>query len=102
MFFFWGIFRGQKENHLANKQVSKYLKVQQGDGDAMKSRGIDLNAQPKNDDEVEGDDVEIPNQMTVLIYIQDVPHSKAELKLPSISGSPIIDPHLSPDRCLLM
>ncbi|OIV96830.1 hypothetical protein TanjilG_08691 [Lupinus angustifolius] len=35
------------------------------------------------------------------IYIQDVSNSKVELKLPSISGSPIIDPHLSPDGSML-
>ncbi|KAJ1431203.1 Dipeptidylpeptidase IV, N-terminal domain, partial [Sesbania bispinosa] len=35
------------------------------------------------------------------IYIQDISHSKAELKLPSISGLPIIDPHLSPDGSML-
>lgn len=35
------------------------------------------------------------------IYVQDVSHSKAELKLPSILGSPIIDPHLSPDGSML-
>ncbi|KAK7282566.1 hypothetical protein RIF29_11461 [Crotalaria pallida] len=35
------------------------------------------------------------------IYIQDISNSKVELKLPSISGSPIIDPHLSPDGSML-
>ncbi|XP_061337843.1 uncharacterized protein LOC133284779 isoform X1 [Gastrolobium bilobum] len=35
------------------------------------------------------------------IYIQDISHSKAELKLPSILGSPILDPHLSPDGSML-
>lgn len=35
------------------------------------------------------------------IYVQDISHPKAELKLPSISGSPIIDPHLSPDGSML-
>lgn len=35
------------------------------------------------------------------IYIQDLSLSKPELKLPSVSGSPIIDPHLSPDGSML-
>lgn len=35
------------------------------------------------------------------IYIHDISHSKAELKLPSTSDSPIIDPHLSPDGSML-
>ncbi|OIV98009.1 hypothetical protein TanjilG_21719 [Lupinus angustifolius] len=35
------------------------------------------------------------------VYIQDISNSKLELKLPSISGSPIIDPHLSPDGSML-
>ncbi|KAI9097943.1 hypothetical protein K1719_025714 [Acacia pycnantha] len=35
------------------------------------------------------------------IYIQDVSNSKAELKLPSIPGSPIIDPRLSPDGSMI-
>lgn len=36
------------------------------------------------------------------IYMQDISlSSKAELKLPSVSGSPIIDPHLSPDGSML-
>ncbi|XP_054791428.1 uncharacterized protein LOC129297086 [Prosopis cineraria] len=35
------------------------------------------------------------------IYIQDVSYSKAELKLPSIPGSPIIDPRLSPDGSMI-
>ncbi|XP_047179553.1 dipeptidyl aminopeptidase 4 [Vigna umbellata] len=35
------------------------------------------------------------------IYIQDLSLSKPELKLPCVSGSPIIDPHLSPDGSML-
>jgi dipeptidyl-peptidase-4 len=35
------------------------------------------------------------------IYFHDISHSKAELKLPSIPASPIIDPHLSPDGSML-
>ncbi|KAF7816690.1 Dipeptidyl aminopeptidase 4 [Senna tora] len=35
------------------------------------------------------------------IYIQEMSHSKAELKLPSVSGSPIIDPRLSPDGSMI-
>lgn len=35
------------------------------------------------------------------IYFQDVSCSKPELKLQSTSCSPIIDPHLSPDGCML-
>ncbi|KAI4337969.1 hypothetical protein L6164_016329 [Bauhinia variegata] len=35
------------------------------------------------------------------IYIQDISYSKAELRLPNILGSPIIDPHLSPDGSML-
>ncbi|KAF3795080.1 Dipeptidyl aminopeptidase 4 [Nymphaea thermarum] len=35
------------------------------------------------------------------IYVQDVPGLEAELKLPSTSCSPIIDPHLSPDGSML-
>lgn len=38
---------------------------------------------------------------TQQIYIQDISHSKVELKLPSIPGSPVIDPHLSPDGLML-
>ncbi|XP_018501574.2 dipeptidyl aminopeptidase 4 isoform X2 [Pyrus x bretschneideri] len=35
------------------------------------------------------------------IYFQDLSNSQAELKLPCTSGSPIIDPHLSPDGTML-
>ncbi|GLU12021.1 hypothetical protein SLE2022_287300 [Rubroshorea leprosula] len=39
--------------------------------------------------------------LPVGIYFQEVPGSKPELKLPSTSSSPIIDPHLSPDCTML-
>lgn len=35
------------------------------------------------------------------IYFQDLSSSKPELKLPSTSSSPIIDPHVSPDGTML-
>ena len=35
------------------------------------------------------------------LYIQEVSNPKAELKLPSIPGSPIIDPRLSPDGTMI-
>ncbi|XVF10069.1 hypothetical protein REPUB_Repub07fG0151500 [Reevesia pubescens] len=35
------------------------------------------------------------------IYFQDFSGSKPELKLPSMSSSPVIDPHLSPDGTML-
>ncbi|XP_015934351.1 uncharacterized protein LOC107460501 [Arachis duranensis] len=35
------------------------------------------------------------------IYVHDISNSKSELKLPSTSASPIIDPHLSPDGSML-
>lgn len=35
------------------------------------------------------------------VYIQDLSCSKPELKLPSVSSSPIIDPHISPDGTMI-
>ena len=35
------------------------------------------------------------------IYFQEFSGSKPELKLPSMSSSPVIDPHLSPDGTML-
>lgn len=35
------------------------------------------------------------------VYIQDLSSSNPELKLPSTSSSPIIDPHISPDGTMI-